>query len=134
MATENIANPLVVVQFLPDRSPVISSRDMAAHFQKKHKHILEEIKRTQTITTKEFSEPNSRPSALHEDMLTALALSPDEKLLLQKVAGYRRRGLTQAEIAKLSDAYRIQVGQMTARAKKLGLLPPAGEKPGRRKG
>lgn len=61
MAQERVTNSLVSVEFLPDKTPVISSRDMALHFQKKHKHILEEIKRIQSITPKSFYEPNFRP-------------------------------------------------------------------------
>lgn len=62
MATENIANSLVSVEFLPDgQTPVISSRDMALHFQKKHKHVLDEIRRIQSMVPKDFYEPNFRP-------------------------------------------------------------------------
>ena len=68
MATENIANPLVSVEFLPDQTPVISSRDMALHFQKKHKHILDEIKRIQSITPKSFHEPNFRPMSVEVEI------------------------------------------------------------------
>lgn len=195
MASENITNPLVSVEFLPDHTPVISSRDMALHFQKKHKHILEEIKRIQSITPKSFHEPNFRPmsidveigngairkdpaylltrdafsllamgftgkaaiqwklryieafnalekavleqtrqTALLQGVETALSLSANEKLLLQKVVRYRQRGFTQTEIAKVTEAHRIQIGHLLAKAKKLGLLPDAPQKPGKRKG
>lgn len=45
-----------------DGTPAISSRDVALRFQKKHKHILEEIRRIQSMVPKDFFEPNFRPS------------------------------------------------------------------------
>jgi Rha family phage regulatory protein len=47
---------------LVDGKPMVSSRDVALRFQRKHKHILDEIKRISTMCPKSFTEPNFRPS------------------------------------------------------------------------
>lgn len=38
-------NTLIHIDFLNENTPVVSSRDVALHFQKKHQHILREIER-----------------------------------------------------------------------------------------
>lgn len=50
-----------LIIFTPEGKPMVSSRDMALRFQKKHKHILEEIRRIQSMVPKDFYEPNFRP-------------------------------------------------------------------------
>jgi Rha family phage regulatory protein len=63
MATETLPQTTISVEFLPDgQTPVVSSLDVARHFQKKHKHVLDEIRRIQSIAPKSFTEPNFRPS------------------------------------------------------------------------
>ncbi|MDR1946526.1 MAG: Rha family transcriptional regulator, partial [Desulfovibrio sp.] len=63
MATETLPQTTISVEFLPDgETPTVSSLEVARHFQKKHKHVLDEIKRIQSITPKSFSEPNFRPA------------------------------------------------------------------------
>ena len=57
MATEKIAqnshfvkdNSLIRVDFLDEETPVVSSLDVARHFQKKHQHILRDINRLQSL-------------------------------------------------------------------------------------
>ncbi len=69
MATENVLqkapfvkeNNLVHMDFLNDETPVVSSLDVARHFQKKHKHVLEEIRKIIANTQKSFHGPNFRP-------------------------------------------------------------------------
>lgn len=40
---------------------LVSSKDVALHFQKKHKHVLDEIHKIRSLTPKPFYEPNFRP-------------------------------------------------------------------------
>lgn len=49
------------VGFLNENTPVVSSLDIAKHFQRKHKHVLEEIRKMQAICPKSFYGPNFRP-------------------------------------------------------------------------
>ena len=66
MATETIAqnshfvndNSLIRVDFLNGETPVVSSLDVARHFQKKHQHILRDINRLQSILPKTFTASN----------------------------------------------------------------------------
>jgi hypothetical protein len=59
MATETLPQTTISVEFLPDgQTPVISSRDVALHFQKKHKDILRDIDRIKSMSPKEFTERN----------------------------------------------------------------------------
>lgn len=66
MATEKIAqnshfvkdNSLIRVDFLDEETPVVSSLDVARHFQKKHQHILRDINRLQSILPKTFTASN----------------------------------------------------------------------------
>lgn len=53
---------LISLEFLPDgTTPIVSSKEVALRFQKKRKHILEEIRRIQSMVPKGFYEPNFRP-------------------------------------------------------------------------
>lgn len=52
---------LIRVDFLNENTPVVSSLDVARHFQRKHKHVLDEIRKIQSIVPKEFFGPNFRP-------------------------------------------------------------------------
>jgi Rha family phage regulatory protein len=72
MATESIPisivqvkespQDLISVDFLDESTPVVSSRDVAHHFQKEHKHILDGIKLIQSMAPESFTGPNFRPS------------------------------------------------------------------------
>ena len=63
MATETLLQTTISVEFLPDgETPTVSSLEVAKHFQKKHKHVLDEIKRIQSMAPKSFTGPNFRPS------------------------------------------------------------------------
>lgn len=70
MATEIVSqdtpfvkdNSLIRVDFINDETPVVSSLDVARHFQKKHKHVLEEIRKIISNTPEPFTGPNFRPS------------------------------------------------------------------------
>lgn len=55
-------NSLIRVDFINDETPVVSSLDVARHFQKKHKHVLEEIRKIIINTPESFTGPNFRPS------------------------------------------------------------------------
>ena len=55
-------NSLIRVDFINGETPVVSSLDVARHFQKKHKHVLEEIRKIIANTPKSFTGPNFRPS------------------------------------------------------------------------
>lgn len=46
------------VDFLDPETPVVSSLDVARHFQKKHQHVLRDIQRIQSILPKLFYESN----------------------------------------------------------------------------
>ena len=50
-------NP-IRIDFLNTNTPVVSSLDVAKHFQKRHTHILREIERLRSICPKTFTEPN----------------------------------------------------------------------------
>lgn len=52
---------LIHIDFLNDETPVVLSTDVARHFQKKHKHVLDDIRRIQSICPKSFFGPNFRP-------------------------------------------------------------------------
>jgi Rha family phage regulatory protein len=52
--------------------PAVSSKDVALRFQRKHKHILEEIKRILIMCPKSFTEPNFRPSEYSDSTGRAL--------------------------------------------------------------
>lgn len=49
---------LVHIDFLNDETPVVSSLDVARHFQRRHSHILRDIDRLRSILPKSFCEPN----------------------------------------------------------------------------
>lgn len=53
-------NP-IRIDFAPGEIPAVSSVDVARHFQKKHKHVLEEIRKLIANTPKSFNGPNFRP-------------------------------------------------------------------------
>lgn len=55
-------NTSIRVDFLNENTLVVSSLDIACHFQKKHKHVLEEIYKMHAISPKLFTGPNFRPS------------------------------------------------------------------------
>lgn len=55
------ADTSIHVDFLDPETPVVSSVDVARHFQKKHKHVLDDIHRIQSICPKSFFGPNFRP-------------------------------------------------------------------------
>lgn len=69
MATANVPqkapfvkeNTLIRMDFLNDETPVVSSLDVSRHFQKKHKHVLEEIRKILANTPESFYGPNFRP-------------------------------------------------------------------------
>lgn len=66
MATKTISqvtsivkeNNPIRIDFLNEETPVVSSLDIALHFQKKHKHVLRDIDQTCSNLPKEFNEPN----------------------------------------------------------------------------
>lgn len=66
MATGKIAqnshfvkdNSLIRVDFLDEETPVVSSLDVARHFQKKHQHILRDINRLQSLLPETFTASN----------------------------------------------------------------------------
>ena len=53
-------NP-IHIDFLNGETPVVSSLDVARHFQRRHKHVLDDIRRIQSICPKSFFGPNFRP-------------------------------------------------------------------------
>ena len=60
--TSNVnENNLIHIDFLNGETPVVSSLDIARHFQRKHKHVLDDIRRIQSICPKSFFGPNFRP-------------------------------------------------------------------------
>ena len=69
MATNSISqvastvkeNTLIHVEFLNGNRPAVLSTEVALRFQKKHKHVLDEIHKIISITPKYFHEPNFRP-------------------------------------------------------------------------
>lgn len=52
------AHNLIHIEFLNDETPVVSSLDVARHFQRRHSHILRDIDRLRSILPKSFREPN----------------------------------------------------------------------------
>lgn len=48
----------VNIDFLNGETPVVSSLDVARHFQRRHSHILRDIDRLRSILPKSFHEPN----------------------------------------------------------------------------
>ena len=61
-------NSLVCVSFINSNVPVVSSLDVARHFHKKHKHVLEEIRKIIGSTPKDFHWPNFRPMIREEEI------------------------------------------------------------------
>ncbi len=63
----NNSNP-ISIDFLPDgRTPVISSLDVAKHFGKKHKNLLREIDKMQTMLPQDFCGLNFEPTSIQVD-------------------------------------------------------------------
>lgn len=60
MASVN-ENSMIHIDFHNENTPVVSSLEIAKHFQKKHKHVLAEIQRIISITPTSFNGPNFRP-------------------------------------------------------------------------
>lgn len=54
-------NESIYVEFIDENTPAVLSTEVALRFQKKHKHVLEEIRKIQSICPKSFYEPNFRP-------------------------------------------------------------------------
>ena len=54
-------NSTIHIDFLNGQTPVVSSLDVARHFERRHKHILDDIRRIQSICPKSFFGPNFRP-------------------------------------------------------------------------
>ena len=54
-------NTPIHVEFLNEITPAVLSTEVALRFQKKHKHVLDEIHKIISITPKSFHEPNFRP-------------------------------------------------------------------------
>lgn len=63
MATQTISAvmPGVQIDFLPDGAPTVSSKEVALHFQKKHKDVLRDIERIRSVTPKDFYQRNFAP-------------------------------------------------------------------------
>ncbi|MDR1659314.1 MAG: Rha family transcriptional regulator [Desulfovibrio sp.] len=79
MATETLPQTTISVELLPDgETPVISSRDVARHFQKKHSGILRDIDRIRSILPKSFNERNFAPVA------TAFTANRKKKVILSE--------------------------------------------------
>ena len=51
-------NSTIHIDFLNGETPVVSSFDVARHFQRRHSHILRDIDRLRSILPKFFFEPN----------------------------------------------------------------------------
>ena len=51
-------NSTIHIDFLNGETPVVSSLDVARHFQRRHSHILRDIDRLRSILPKSFCEPN----------------------------------------------------------------------------
>ena len=51
-------NSTIHIDFLNGKTPVVSSLDVARHFQRRHSHILRDIDRLRSILPKSFHEPN----------------------------------------------------------------------------
>jgi Rha family phage regulatory protein len=190
----------ISVEFVGEDTPAVLSTEIAVRFQKKHKHILDEIRRIQSITPKSFHGPNFRPmfvdveigngatrkdpaflltrdgfsllamgftgknaiqwklryieafNALEAAVLDnaraatlaegktlaleegrregmaqgareVLALSEERKAVLSSIVRYASLGLSQGEIAKLTDRGPENAGKYIDLGRKLGLLP-----------
>lgn len=51
-------NSTIHIDFLNGQTPVVSSLDVARHFQRRHSHILRDIDRLRSILPKSFTAPN----------------------------------------------------------------------------
>ena len=51
-------NSMLHIDFLNGQTPVVSSLDVARHFQRRHSHILRDIGRLCSILPKSFNQPN----------------------------------------------------------------------------
>lgn len=51
-------NSTIHIDFLNEQTPVVSSLDVARHFQRRHSHILRDIGRLCSILPKSFHQPN----------------------------------------------------------------------------
>jgi Rha family phage regulatory protein len=49
---------LISVDFLDESTPVVSSRDVAHHFQKAHKEVLRDIERIRSVIPGDFTKRN----------------------------------------------------------------------------
>lgn len=54
-------SPAIHLEFIGENRPAVLSTEVAQRFQKKHKHVLDEIHKIISITPKSFHEPNFRP-------------------------------------------------------------------------
>lgn len=54
-------NSTIHIDFLNGQTPVVSSLDVARHFQRRHSHILRDIDRLRSILPKSFFGPNFGP-------------------------------------------------------------------------
>lgn len=76
---------LVHIDFLNNETPVVSSLDVARHFQRRHSHILRDIDRLRSILPKSFTVPNFGLSEYTDSTgrkLTAYLLTRDAFSLL----------------------------------------------------
>lgn len=77
-------NP-IHIDFLNGETPVVSSLDVARHFQRRHSHILRDIDRLRSILPKSFTAPNFGLSEYTDSTgrkLTAYLLTRDAFSLL----------------------------------------------------
>jgi len=73
------------IDFLNNETPVVSSLDVARHFQRRHSHILRDIDRLRSILPKSFTAPNFGLSEYTDPTgrkLTAYLLTRDAFSLL----------------------------------------------------
>jgi Rha family phage regulatory protein len=120
---------------------VVSSRELALRFQKKHKNILQEIERIRSMTPKKFTELNFQPSEytdptgralpcfnLTRDAFSLLAMGFTGKAAIMWKLKYIE-AFNQLEAAAL-DALSGQIASTAASAaveaaSRFALLPPA---------